>query len=58
MLTTVLIIIHIITGLGTLYSIFSGDKTEKLNKILWGILVALIPVIGPGLYWVVEKEVV
>lgn len=50
-------VIHLILVIYTLYVLITGKKPKYLNKIIWVIVIVVIPVLGPILYWIFEKKI-
>lgn len=41
----------------SLYILLTGKKPKNLNKILWLILILILPYLGVILYWIFEKKI-
>lgn len=50
-------VIHLILVIYTLYVLITGGKPKNLNKIIWAVLIIILPLLGPILYWIFEKKI-
>ena len=41
----------------TLYVLLTGKNPKKLSKLVWVILILILPYIGVILYWILEKKI-
>ncbi|QMS84868.1 PLDc N-terminal domain-containing protein [Candidatus Xianfuyuplasma coldseepsis] len=41
----------------TLYVLVTGKKPKNLSKLVWAIIIILLPYVGVILYWIIEKNI-
>jgi hypothetical protein len=50
-------IFHVALLIITLFSVVKETKFKYLNKIIWIIIIIIVPLLGPILYWILEKKI-
>ena len=50
-------LIHLVLFIYTLYVLFTGKKPKNLSKVIWAIIIIILPLLGPILYWIIEKDI-
>ena len=50
-------IFHVALVIITLVVVVKESKFKYLNKIIWIVLIIVLPLIGPILYWILEKKI-
>jgi len=41
----------------SLYIMLTGKKTKNLNKLVWLLIILILPYLGVILYWIFEKKI-
>ena len=52
-----IIIIQVILQVASLISLVRSDGVQRGNKIMWAIIIVLLSMMGPVLYWTLGREV-
>ena len=52
-----IIIFQVILQVTSLISLVRSDGVQRGNKIMWAIIIVLLSMMGPVLYWTLGREV-
>ncbi|HWQ42372.1 PLDc N-terminal domain-containing protein [Desulfosporosinus fructosivorans] len=52
-----IIIFQVILQVASLISLVRSDGVQRGNKIMWAIIIVLLSMMGPVLYWTLGREV-
>jgi len=52
-----IIIFQVILQVASLISLVRSDEVQRGNKIMWAMIIILLSMMGPVLYWTLGREV-